>query len=512
MMSTFKGGENLKNPLHILWSVREKRLTIHKISQILMLSNKQVVRKLKQWDSEGWITYTPGKGRGNISTIDWRRNLEEHLIQELGSAFTLQKFHALNELDLKCFSESFHQKTVELLINRLSLIQQEKYPTLNIPIYGKRPILHPHKFHDTESGWILSCLYSRIVIKNELNEFEGDIVHHWKNIDHKFIFYIRPRVYWHDGEIVTVDEVIQSIQSTFLLPRYFLFAEKVVNISIESSRSFSIEYRGEEAELLLLLSQIDFSIYHPLKENIGTGAYRVEMTKESLLQLNFHPKYHLAQAFIDQIQFITIPSTLQRKMEWSIQQKNHQLQVYNEFSGIVSAYLNPLSKVLQKVGIREYIISFLKNFSILVGQTDSLKVPFMKEYPLLDKPEQINHLKIGYIVNQTKFIEALNNCCKKHNLDVEIIKYNIDQENHVMSIFERVDVLIMGEFPTRMELFPTLKYDPHHPFSLILDPNEEEKWFCRLYESFRKISYPYGFIRSRTSIYGYPDLSRSWIC
>jgi len=81
-----------------------------------------------------------------------------------------------------------------------------------------------------------------------------------------------------------------------------------------------------------------------------------------------------------------------------------------------------------------------------------------------------------------------------------------------MSIFERVDVLIMGEFPIEMELFSTLKYDPHHPFSLILHPNEEKTWFCQLYESFREISYPHGFIRSRTSIYGYPDLSQSWIC
>lgn len=502
----------MKKPLHILWSVREKRLTMQEISQLLMLSKKQVVRKLKQWESEGWITYTPGKGRGNVSTIEWCEDLEEYLIEELSSAFARQEFHALNKLDLNYFSEKFHQKTIELLINRLSLLQQDECPTLNIPIYGKRSILHPHKLDDTESFWILSCIYSRIVFKNELNEFEGDIVHHWKNYNNKFVFYLRPRIYWHDGDSVTVDEVIQSIQSTFLLPKYFVFAAKIVSINKESSRAFSIVYKGEEMELLLLLSQIDFSIYHPLKENIGTGAYRVGKAKEGLLQLNFHSKYHLAHAFIDQVQFVTIPSTLQRKMEWSIHHKSHQLKVYNELSGIVSAYLNPYSKALQEAEIRQYIIIFLKTFSILVGQIDSLKVPFIKGHSLPAKPKQINHLKIGYIVNQTKFVEALNTYCKQHNLDVEIIKYNIKDDNDIMSIFESVDVLIMGEFPTEMELFPTFRYNPNHPLSLILQDNEKATWFCQLYKSFREISYPYSFIRSQISIYGYPDLSRSWIC
>ena len=65
---------------------------------------------------------------------------------------------------------------------------------------------------------------------------------------------------------------------------------------------------------------------------------------------------------------------------------------------------------------------------------------------------------------------------------------------------------------TRALNFDSIVYDPDHPFSLILQTNEKETWFCQLYESFREVSYPYNYKRSQTSIYGYPDLSRSWIC
>ncbi|WP_107941894.1 SgrR family transcriptional regulator [Metasolibacillus fluoroglycofenilyticus] len=491
--------------LQLLWSLRNEQLSIHKISEMMQLSTKQVTRKIKKWETEGWIRYCAGKGRGHISSIQWLQDIEKQLLIVLNSEFKQKNFKALTDINMSYFSEKFQQNVAALLTENIVSDERKAASMLTIPIYSKNLNLHPHNYSDTESGWVLSHIYSRIVIQNN-NTFKGDLIHHWEQFGQCFIFYVRPFLYWHNGETVKIEEIMQSIKTTFMLNKYSYFFRKVISIEKRTNAIFEIKYIGGEEELLTLLSQLDFSLYHPLNYRIGTGAYKIAQDSNGAVQLTACSQYHLTQALINKIQFVTIPSTLQRRLEWSMQQNEAQYQSCVELGGIVSTYFNPFSNNLQKREVRLYMLWILKRFAQQIGQVDSLKSSCVQEILTSLQRVSMPALRIGYIVNQTKFIVALHNFCEEQGIQAEVIKLTID-DLPLNKLFTQVDLIIIGEY-----LAPPfiLENDKEHPLSIILENVNDNTWFAVLYKSFREIYYPSNFRRSVENIYGYPNLTTCW--
>ena len=78
-MSTFKGGyEWMDKKLLTLWnSVSSGTIKQEDLAEVLQLSSKQSTRYIQKWTKQGWLTYTSGKGRGNVSSLQWLKNIEE---------------------------------------------------------------------------------------------------------------------------------------------------------------------------------------------------------------------------------------------------------------------------------------------------------------------------------------------------------------------------------------------------------------------------------------------------
>lgn len=489
----------MEQALQLLWSLRNDQLSIDDLSHKIQLSPKQVVRKLKKWEEEGWICYYAGKGRGHLSTIHWQKDVEHQLLILLKQAFEQKDFNMLAAIQMTYFSDGFQQKVATLLTEQLLLNTHSMDPMLTIPIYSKSLNLHPHHYIDTESGWVLSHIYSRLVTQQQ-DKFQGDIVHHWEQVEDCFIFYVRPFIYWHNGEKVKIEEIIQSITATFELEKYSYFYHKVIHIKKRTSTTFEVIYNGKEEELLTLFSQLDFSLQHPFEKDIGTGAYKILQNMKGVVQLTVNAQYHHAHALIANIQFVTIPSTLKRKLEWSMQQQ-YQRQV--ELSGIVSAYLNPYSRNWQRPEARLFMLGILKQFAQQIEQVDSLKISYAHEnLPSLQNATR-EKLRIGYIVNQSKFVEALQAFLAQQRIEAEVLKLEFD-DTTMHHLFEQVDVLMIGEYPVAAFI---LEQDKEHPLSMYVD----NTWHTPLYTAFREIYYPSNFRRSDEIIYGYPNLTKCWV-
>lgn len=142
---------------------------------------------------------------------------------------------------------------------------------------------------------------------------------------------------------------------------------------------------------------------------------------------------------------------------------------------------------------------------------DQLKISLIKANVRECKHFTLSRIKIGYIVNQSKFVNALKKVCEQHDLEVDVIQYTVNQQYTIRSIFDQVDILIMGEYPDAIELIPLKVFDSEHPLSIISKQPDEKTWHSLLYKSYRVLYYPKRFRKSLISIYGYPDLSRSWL-
>ncbi|MEI5915595.1 SgrR family transcriptional regulator, partial [Bacillus albus] len=54
-----------KTLLNLWQSFSSGNIKIQNLADFLNLSTKQTVRYLHKWVDEGWLTFIPGKGRGN---------------------------------------------------------------------------------------------------------------------------------------------------------------------------------------------------------------------------------------------------------------------------------------------------------------------------------------------------------------------------------------------------------------------------------------------------------------
>ena len=60
-----------------LWrSVPSGNIKQKELAEVLHLSAKQTTRYIQKWSTEGWLTFTSGLGRGNVSTLLWLKNVE----------------------------------------------------------------------------------------------------------------------------------------------------------------------------------------------------------------------------------------------------------------------------------------------------------------------------------------------------------------------------------------------------------------------------------------------------
>jgi len=58
-------------------------IRLEEIAETLQLSQKQTTRYLKKWQEEDWFVFTPGRGRGNVSSLEWKKNINELFEEEV---------------------------------------------------------------------------------------------------------------------------------------------------------------------------------------------------------------------------------------------------------------------------------------------------------------------------------------------------------------------------------------------------------------------------------------------
>ena len=86
-----------------LWQhVESGPVKMSNLSNLLGLSIKQTTRYIHKWHEEGWLIYQSGVGRGRLSEIEWRKNVErafEEMVQMKMEKGTIEECARLLLLD-----------------------------------------------------------------------------------------------------------------------------------------------------------------------------------------------------------------------------------------------------------------------------------------------------------------------------------------------------------------------------------------------------------------------------
>ena len=456
-----------------LWALNSETLAIHDIAEYLQLSEKQTTRNLKKYGQQGWLTYTPGRGRGNKSKIIWHKDVEE-IVEEILNDPKLSRA-ILNILDVETLPEAL----VTTIFSSLFFKQNQVQSQLTIPIYNTLLTINPLSVIDTESAWIVSHLFSRLVDEHG----KGDLAYHWEQRKGKFIFYLRSNLYWHTGQPMKMHQIVDSLLKSFNHVSYRQYRAKLRDIHY-SNQNLIVDYEGNLQELLLVLAQIEFSIQY---DGVFSGAFAIKQTAANEYLLTANPNYHLGKPIICNIMLQTIPSQLIRKISSTAVYENNWSEELEYGGTFYLYYQSEVSKQWE-----QQLQQFFFRFANEVTRLDETKIA-LHSNPI-DVVNPLASLKVGYVVNKEKFVDLLST---------------------IGSPFIQVDQLTVKDAQNAEKL---VEYDclivPIYPDSLEYSKDSFETIFTRkiaLYDSYRKMYYPKNFIRKGHDLFGYPNLIESYL-
>ncbi|MFD1737307.1 ABC transporter substrate-binding protein [Bacillus salitolerans] len=291
-------------------------VSIQELANIFYCSDRYVKKIVKNLIQLGWIRWTSGRGRGNLSTITFiETNGAVGFITAKELSINNDISGALTFVLENC--PSIKDEFLSWLTQHLGY-QHEQLDENNIDIFRfphDRPILTLDPMHARTRAemHIIKHVFETLVMYNEsTGAIEPHLAHSW-DIDESgtlWKFYIRKGVLFHNGDELTAEDVKNNFERIMSEGSAFksLFRD-VLEVKVLKRYTLQVLLSSPNYLFLDLLSRHLFSIVHkkssshfPTTNIIGTGPFKIEHATSEIVTLTAYHDYFFGRPFLDQVE------------------------------------------------------------------------------------------------------------------------------------------------------------------------------------------------------------------
>ncbi|RWZ60853.1 hypothetical protein EQV77_06040 [Halobacillus fulvus] len=490
---------------------RETDLTctfkLEELEAVWYCTRKNVKRILMRLQKEGLIHYTPGKGRGNPSTLTFMTPFQQeisHFVKRSMDQGHLDEVAQLLRLPLP----------KNWIVNASSDIRKmfgyQQGPTskdiLHSFISRRVMTLDPLKVAISLEAHLIEQLGDPLVTyDSETDQIRPHLAHHYTTEEEGRIwtFYLRKGVRFHHDEEMTSRDVEATLLRTIDGPSSYAWMLRdikdvqpdglyKVTIYLEKPNPFFIRYLASPNLCIL-----PHSLLFNENEWIATGPFRLKERKSQKLVLEAHDRYFKERPLLDEIHLHTVPSDTAELVNFTIEDENpaQPMEKHEIESGFRFLAFNfHKQNIIQKPSFRRAIFHLLnmKEMAKALDWEDWIEASsfhFERSFhqnkdadqilPLLKRASyQGETIHVYHLVFQRAFEEAswFKNQAAKYGLVIELHPFSFD-DFYEMNMEQHADLIFMGEVSS---------LDPHLSFlgafyneTLLfrrLFPEERLKW------------------------------------
>ncbi|PAE41150.1 ABC transporter substrate-binding protein [Bacillus sp. 7884-1] len=537
-----------------IWnSTSTGEVKVQELAEILNLSAKQTRRKLSQWQEEGWLTFQAGRGRGNDSKLQWKKDVESayeiHFISKLES-YSIEQ---VSKLLLFNWSTETKQRLMTKFQSKFGF-HQEGQDRLIIPRFYRFLTYHPLKAADVHSANLVANIYNRVAALEEDNTITPELAHSWELTKTKLTLYLRKDVAFHDGSILKAEDVVQSF---IRMKQDVIYAElwkPITKITSPASLVVELEFPNGCTYILPLLSLMTASIYKESNgQVIGTGSFYMGGNPEEKTVLHAFKHYYGERPLLDTVEFIQVS-----KEFGNVYYGAHESREVGTFEvesdsgfGIVVMNSYRQSDIARKE-VRDYIHMLIDENRSLISTIDSrisennfgCLIGYSKPYsmtkiakPSLSKPLRMKYT--GYAKNVSFWLKSI---LEHGGIYTEIEEVSFHDALYHDHLKAEADLFIHGEIFEVNQSFSYFNFiknnlsplrkltqsDPYlQKFIQAYDELPFEQWIGQhlkiekylienslcipLYYSKRQIPFSINLMNVEIKHFGYVDLSKLWM-
>lgn len=544
----------MDNKLLTLWRYYPSgSIRMEEISETLQLSSKQTTRYLKKWMEEGWLSFTPGRGRGNISTLVWKKEVESSYEKEVLKRIDLEPVEQTSKYLMYNWSTNSKMRLMNKFHTKLGFVQ-ESNDKLIVPKRYPFHSTHPLEAGDVFSAHLVANVFNRLVTHTEEGKVLPEIAHSWDSTTSKLRLYLKKDIKFHDGSVLTANDVAECLEKLRTHAYYKDLWTPVKSIEVKSPLILDIIHPNGCTYILPMLSMMCASIYRETNEKIlGTGYFILQQNNDKKTTLTAFQDHFRERPLIDVVEFIQVPEDFKGIYHSPMEKDTSSSFEVESDSGFGIIVMNSCrnSSIRQK-RVRDYLHWIIaknrhtigdlssrlipNDKSIIVGQNQQLTISEV-ERPTFSKPIVIRGArhtanttqwlaeifakeKIPIDIQWFSFADILTKHPKTLDVDLfvhgEVFEFNQDFSfyHFLMNGFSPLSQMIANN-GTLTNLMGKYKDTPFEQWTALNLEIEKElinqSIMIPLYYQKRYIPFSTDISNIKISHFGYVDFSKVWV-
>lgn len=314
---------NRLNQYQRLWRISEgqpQQCSVAEIAAHCICSERHARTLLNQWQQAGWVAWLGQSGRGKRGALRFLQSpalLREKLMQQQLQNGLPHQALALVQLAPEQLSQ--------LLTPFMGGQWLDDSPTLRIPYYRPLERLTPPDLPGRAEQHLATQIFAGLTRFNG-DTVVADLAHHWQCSEDglSWHFFLRPQLFWHNGERITVHQLLQSLRNLHQSATGKKLLSCVAGFSSPHPLCLRIDLLRPDYWLTHRLASVTCLLPHPELPEVGAGRWRLEHKSLTLVRLDKHDRYQGEQPLMQAIEYWITPQLFDRALGTSCR---HPVQI-----------------------------------------------------------------------------------------------------------------------------------------------------------------------------------------
>ncbi|MEJ8305634.1 ABC transporter substrate-binding protein [Saccharibacillus sacchari] len=304
------------------------QVTLAEVADTLDCTHRSALTVIGKMADAGWINWSSQRGRGKRSGLSFLVTPEEIAAQSVADAIRRGDFRGLaGELGDNAPSPAVQERLQESLRTYFGHHSETRtgrqIDTLRLPIRQQLHTLDPLRTNLLAESFVVGHIFDGLLKQQaDSDEILPALAHHWESSPdrRRWTFYLRKDVTFHDGHILTAEDVVYSFERMIKLSERVLYGfmfRNIDEVSATGPLTVQILLKREHTLFLpfLCTSRTTIIPKDMLRRGeeafsvqpIGTGPFRVAEFDRDLCVLEAFPAHYAGRAHLDRVEIVNIP-------------------------------------------------------------------------------------------------------------------------------------------------------------------------------------------------------------